>query len=1093
MLTNNSRKGQRAILLLLALLFPFVAFAQNDSVSGTVRDESGEPIIGAFVLVKGTNNGTSTGLDGEFTLRGVKRGDVLQASCIGYLSEETSWNGSSNLVIVLSEESEMLEEAVALGYGIKQTRGLLTNSIAKVGSETLATGSYGDPAQALVGAVAGVRVEQTSGFPGTTPDIIIRGGTAFDGTGSPIVVVDGQIRQGGLSDINPGDIESIEILKDAGATALYGARASNGVVLVTTKGGSPGKATITLDLKMGMQTYVAPYEFLDAEDYLYWIRTAYYTTSWAPQSNLTSSSTPFGIGRTSLDSSTIYNVMKWTGSEEQQNLLDNHGWKIMDDPVSDEQILFKNTDVKDYLINTPVFSQDYTVSVSGGNDRGTYYASIGYYDTDGLTIGTFYTRYSFSFNASYKITKWLDSKSTFTYNMAKYVSTSPKGRSDAAIYAREMSMPPTVRFEDEEGNYLLGISVNDGNYRYEIDKYHKDNQKEKFNINETLTATLFPGFQIKGTVAWQYNEVYNESFTQDYHTNQAETSLNTTRSSSNTFYRYFNQTYNVVASYDKTFGSHHVNASVGTEFYRKTYKYMYAQGQGAPTDDFQDLAYTSTEEGYRDVDSSHTEQRIMSYFGRVQYDYDGKYILAFTFREDGYSALLNNRWGFFPGVSAGWVFSKEDFFANVKPIVNYGKLRASYGLNGDASGIGAYTLQGKYSSYTYNGEIGYRISTLANASLKWEKTRTGEFGIDAGFLDNRFTFSFTFYDRLTSDKYADLTLPTTTGYSSVDTNNGEFRNRGIEFEFNANLLTIRDFRWVLNGNIAYNKNTVVSLPYNGLENNRQGGTEVYTGNGDETHYIGGLQEGKTPYDVIVGYQCVGMVRTPSQLPDGYCDVSQSYAVYYGDKGYAKLQEYGWSGTAYELECGNLIYKDINGDGIIDTYDRTDLGNYTPKWQGGFNTTFSWRGWSLYARFTYGLGFYSYEDFNGWSNGCKQGVYNATTKILDSWTESNTDGSYPRYYYYDQNGYNNYRISSYWVKKGDYLCFKELQLSYRIPAKITRKVHCENLTLSFTAQNLGYLTNSASPIPDYVHTSSSAGSTGTYNLPRIFLWGAKIVF
>lgn len=1093
MLIFKSVTVQKVLSFLTAALLSFSVFAQNQSVSGTVKDESGESIIGAFVLVKGTNNGTSTGLDGEFTLSGAKKGDIIQASCIGYVTKEITWNGGRSLVIVMSEESEMLEEAVAMGYGITQTRGLLTNSISKVGAQTMSTGSYGSVAQSLVGAVAGVDVQQKSGYPGNNPTIIIRGGTDFDGSGSPVVVVDGNIREGGLNDINPNEIASIEILKDAGATALYGARASNGVILVTTKSGAPGKTTVTLDAKVGAQCYVDPYHFLGAEDYIYWVRTGITNSPWHSQANLNSSSHGAGIGRTSLDDSTVYNIMKWTGSEEQQNLLSNHGWKIMDDPVSDEQILFKGTKIQDYLINTPVYSQDYTLSLEGGNDRGTYYAGLGYYDSDGLTIGTFYTRYTFSFNASYKIRKWLESKSTFTYSMAKYQSTSPKGRSDAAIYAREMSMPPTMRMEDEEGNYKLGASVNDGNYRYEIDKYNKDNQREKFNINETLTATLFPGFKLRGTIAWSYNETHTESFTQDYHTDQAETTLNTTRSSSNSFTRYLVQTYNLTASYDKTFGSHHVSASLGTEYYYHNYKYMYAQGQGAPTDDFQDLAYTSTEEGYRDVDSSHSEYAILSYFGRLQYDYEGKYILAFTFREDGYSSLINNRWGFFPGVSAGWVFSKEDFFEDFTPIVNYGKLRLSYGLNGNATDIGAYTLQGKYSSYTYNGNIGYRISTLANPSLKWEKTRTGEFGIDASFLDNRFTFGITLYDRLTSDKYADMTLPTTTGYSSVDTNNGKFRNRGIEIEFTANLVTYQDFNWVLNGNITRNKNTVVSLPYNGLENNRQGGTQVYTGNGDETHYVGGLQEGKTPYDVIVGYKCLGMVRTADQLIDGYCDVSQTVATYYGPAGYAKLQEYGWTGTAYELECGNLIYEDINNDGIIDTYDRANLGNYMPKWTGGFNTTFSWKGWALYGRFTYGLNFYSYEDFYGWANGGKQTQYNAMEDIWDSWTETNTDASLPKYYVGDNSGYSNYRVSSYWVKRSDYLAFKELKLSYTIPAKITRKFYCENLTLSFTAQNLGYLTNSPSPIPDYQHTSTSAGSTGTYNLPRIFLFGAKMVF
>ncbi len=1071
---------------------------QTGTCTGIVKDANGEVAIGASVVVKGTTNGVITDIDGKFSLANVNEGDIITVSYIGYASKEVKWTGEF-LNIILQEDVAALDEVVVLAYGVKQKRGKLTNSVSSVSEETLTVGSYGDPAQALVGAVAGLKVSQTSGFAGTTPSMTLRGGTSYDGSGEPLVVVDGQVRTDGLSDLNSNDIESMEVLKDAGATAIYGARAANGVILITTKQGKVGKAQVNFNMKVGAQYFVPAYEMMDAEGYIYWMRTAYANTPWAPSSTLNSSSSPLGIGATELTSSSMYNILSYTGSDYQLNLINNHGWKVMDDPVGDGQILYKDTNVSDYNIQSPAVSQEYNVSLSGGSENGRYYAGLGYYDADGFPVSSFYKRYSFSFTGSYKITNWLEASSIFNYNRSNWQTGPGANESDDSRYfGRIMSLPPTVRFEDEDGNYLLGIDRTNSNYLFEDDLFQRDYQTDKFNMTQTLEAKLFDGMTLRGTMAWSYSEYTGETFNKDYSTNQAGTSINTTRASSATFYRYFNQTYNIVANYDKQFGDHSVNVMAGFEAWDKQYKYMYAYGQEAPTDDFSDLNYTSTEAGKRSVDTSHSRERILSYFGRAQYDYLGRYILAFTFREDGYSRLINNRWGFFPGVSAGWIFSEEDYYSPLRDIINYGKLRASYGVNGsiDTDYIGIYTLHGAYSSSQYNNNVGFSLTTLSNPSLRWEKTRTAEVGVDLGFLNNRYTLGFTFYDRLTSDKFASLTLPSTTGWSSVTNNNGKFRNRGVEFEVNANLLNIKGFKWTLGANISHNKNTVVELPYNGLDRNRQGGTEIYTGNGSETMYVGGLQEGMTPYNVIVGYGVVKMVRSESDLVDGYCDMSQSIAVYYGESGYQKLVDAGWTGSAYELSCGDLMFEDINGDGIIDSYDQKVIGTTTPKWTGGFNTTLSWKGLTLYLRTDFGLGFSSYDGIRQWFNGCAQGAYNMTTDIWDSWTPENPNAKYPRYVYADQLGTNNYvRTSEYWVTKGDYLAFRELQLSYALPTRICNKFHCQALSVSLTGQNLGYWTSSSNPIPDYTqYTSGSTGGYGgTYSLPRTVLFGLNVTF
>lgn len=1070
---------------------------QTGNCTGVVKDTNGETVIGASVVIKGTTNGAITDIDGKFSIANVKQGDIISISYIGYVTQEVTWKGQP-LNITMQEDVATLDEVVVLAYGVKQKRGKLTNSVSSVSEEALTKGSYGDPAQALVGAVAGLKVQQTSGFAGSTPSITLRGGTSYDGTGEPLVVVDGQIRTDGLSDLNSNDIESMEVLKDAGATAIYGARAANGVILVTTKQGKEGKAQINFNMKVGAQYFVPSYEMMDAEGYLYWIRRAYANTPWAPSGNLNSNAQPMGIGATELSQSSQYNILRYTGSDYQRNLL-NHGWRVMDDPVSDEQILYKDTKVSDFNVNSPALSQEYNLSFSGGNERGKYYAGLGYYDADGFPISSYYKRYSFSFSGSYKIADWLQASSIFNYNRANYQNGPGANENDNSRYfGRIMSMPPTVRLQDEEGNMLLGIDRTNGNYQFEDDLFQRDYQTDKFNMTQTLEATLFDGFTLRGTMAWSYSEYTGETFNHDYSTNQAGTAINTTRTSQAEFYRYFNQTYNLVANYDKQFGDHTIGAMLGAELWDKQYKQFYAAGQEAPTGDFADLGYTSTEAGKRSIDSAHNRERIASYFGRFQYDYLGRYILAFTFREDGYSRLINNRWGFFPGVSAGWIFSEENFYSPLRNIVNYGKLRASYGVNGsiDTDYIGIYTLHGAYSAAQYNSAYGFRLSTLPNPDLRWEKTRTAEVGLDLGFLNNRFTLGFTFYDRVTSDKFASMSLPSTTGWSSITNNNGKFRNRGIEIDINANLLKIKDFSWTLGANISYNKNTVVELPYNGLPKNRQGGTEIYTGNGDETMYVGGLQEGATPYDVIVGYGVDKMVRSEADLVNGYCDMSQNIAVYYGDQGYQKLVDAGWTGNAYELAPGDLMYEDINKDGIIDSYDRKVIGHTTPKWNGGFNTTLSWKGLSLYLRTDFGLRFNSYDGVRQWFNGCAQGAYNMTTDIWDSWTPENPNAKYPRYDYADQLGKNNYiRTSEYWVTKGNYLAFRELQLSYTLPTHICNKFRCQGLTLSVTGQNLGYWTSSSSAIPDYTQytTGDTGGNGGTYALPRTVLFGLNITF
>lgn len=1081
--------------------------------SGVVLDENGESLIGASVRLIGSNQGSITDIDGKFVIPDVEVGAKLQVSYVGFKTVEVVFRGEPLRIVMV--EDNVLDEVVVIGYGVQQKRTKVTNSISKVSDEALNIGAHANPAQALAGAVPGLKVNVTSGSPSATPSITIRGGSNYDGgSNEPLIIVDGVIRSS-LSDINANDIESMDVLKDAGATALYGARAGNGVILITTKKGKSGSARIDLSMKVGLNYYDNGYTMCTDEDYLYYYRLALQNCEWTLpggayaanyNSMLYGTNTPGGIGRTELAQDQSYNILRKT--EENAYLL-QRGWKEMLDPVSDNYILYRNIDPMKVNGRKPYITQDYNVSISGGNDRGQYYAGLGYYDADGLIQGTFYKRYSFALTGSYKINKWLESNSVFNYTRANWLNDDPT--LNTTYFLNRGLGYKFVRYEDEDGNPLYGTGNPTLNVNANAGNFDRDYQSDKFSMTQSLTATLLPGLTLKGTMSWYYNEEYDESFNHAYVTSNVgalnpngSAGMNRTYNTSASFLRYFDETYNIVANFNRTFvDKHTVNVMVGSELYKRRYRDFSASGYGAPTGDFADLGLTQNdaEVQSRSINSTHNKEALLSYFGRVEYDYKNKYLLAATFRRDGYSRLVNNKWGNFPGVSAGWVFSEEDFWKNWGlDWINYGKVRGSFGLNAtiNSNYLGYYTLQGAYQAYAYNSIYGYRISTLPNPNLKWERTRTGEVGLDLGFLSNRFNLGITYYNRLTMDKYSSLSLPQTTGFSSVVYNNGSYRNQGLELDLNANLLRIRDFTWTLNANIAYNKNKIVKLPENGLPNNRQNGTEVFTGNGDETYYVGGYQEGQTPGS-FVGYGVVKMARSQADIDalGDYIDIATTNGtgVYATEAGRQRLLALGYTNNV-QLMPGDFIYEDRNGDNIVEARDRKVLGNLTPKWTGGFNTTLKWKNLQLYARFDMGFGFEVYDSNVAFWLGEGQGAMAFNDMVRDTWTPDNPGAKYPRVVWASQYGTDNYiRTNSFFTQSGNYLACRELQLSYSLPENICRKFGCQGLTVSVTGQNLGYIKSCTIPLPDNVTytNGNTAGNGGTYNIPRTLLFGLNLSF
>ena len=1088
------------------------ATLQARTVQGVVSDGFGEPLPGVNITIKGTTTGVMTGPDGSFSISVPNDNDVLVFSYIGFVRQEIMVGNQTVINLTMKEDTQQIEEVVITGYGGKQKRSKLTNSIATVKDETFNVGVYSNPAQALSGAVAGLRVIQSSGNPTATPSIILRGGTNLDGTGSPLIIIDGQVRWS-WNDINPEDIESMEILKDAGATALYGARANNGVILITTKTGKSGRSEIKVTSKLGLNYMKSQYEPLNARDYIYWLRKGIQNSSqiwqdqngtWMGYYDMTSltQAQPYGTGNLywdpnnptvplngNIDSRAIWSPMILN---ENNRFLLSQGWETMIDPIYGDEIIFKGFDYFKAGFNSPSLSQDYNISASGGNDKGHYYAGIGYNHSEGLPVETYYQRMNGIFNGDYQIKPWLTSYSTFNFSSANYYNMVLNNESN--LFFRYLTAPPTLRENNPDGEPLVGRGGGDGNPQAYLNTFLRDYNRNNLTFGQSFKFDLMKGLYLKISSTFLYEENFNESFNKDYMS--SPNVLNISRDTGASFSRSLMQTHNLIANYDVTIANNHsLSVLVGGEIYDNYAKGFSASGSGAPTDDFRDLVLTSSEANRRNIDSSHARNRISSLLGRLNYDFKDKYLLSATFRQDAYSLLIDNRWGFFPGISAGWVFSQEDFMNNFRDVISFGKLRASYGVNGSVSGVGDYELQGAYGTTRYDTMVGYYLTTIPNPGLRWERSNTFEVGLDVGLFQNVINANVVFYDRTTVDKFANIPLPGSSGITSIRSNNGAVNNRGVEIELGYKILRKGDWKWDFNANISYFKNKIVKLPDNGLERNRQNAIQVYSGKGNELIWVGGYQEGQRPGDIYV-YLAEGIFKTDEELrqiaPNRVDRTISRWGQgrpLYGPEAWARLSEEEKS-LAYPIQPGDVNWKDVNGDGVIDTYDRVLAGNRNPKWFGGLTNSISWKGITFYTRLDYALGHYQTDYATVWIMGCMQGSFNAIAETNDTWTPDNINAKYPKYYWADQDGKRNYeRYSSMFTYNASYLCFRELSLSYDLPKKIINKAGLSNVQLSVSGQNLGYLSKSKQYSPEVGGENIESG----YTLPRSVIFGLSLTF
>lgn len=525
---------------------------QSETCTGVVKDGTGETVIGASVIVKGTTNGTITDFDGNFTLTNVKNGDVIQISFVGYKTQEIKYVGQS-LNIILKDDTEVLDEVVITGYGGSQKRAALTTAISKLDNSVLKNAAYSNAGQSLQGSVTGLRVVNTTGQPGTNPDITLRGGATITGENSnALVVVDGIVRNS-MSDVNPSDIESIQILKDAASTAIYGARANGGVILIETKSGKEGKTSINYKFKIGKNFTRKGYEFCNAEDYIYYNRLGYLRTG---RTNVDTQQ-GYGIGNS------LFDIQYLTDDNAH---LKNEGWSVMDDPFYEgKQILFKDYSgqLDDEVFSSSAITQDHYLNITGGNDKSTFASSLGYYNEDGMIKGTGFQRFSGSFNASYKILPILNVKAGVSYVW----STRPElWIGSYEFFYRTRSQRPTWNPWNEDGTPAAGFGTGDGNPAYYRDKLTQKNSTTRATYNIGFTLDILPKqLVLNGNASLLNYDYQREKFNKAYQT-QTTTTPETTRQAEAWVQKYQQVQLNASLTYTGTFAEkHNLEAMIGGE------------------------------------------------------------------------------------------------------------------------------------------------------------------------------------------------------------------------------------------------------------------------------------------------------------------------------------------------------------------------------------------------------------------------------------------------------------------------------------------------------------------------------------------------
>lgn len=986
-------KVQRLFVIALFAAMAVDAAAQNKQVTGTVTDQTGETVVGASVVVKGTTNGTITDLDGRFTLSDVPENGVIQVSFVGYRTEEVSVKGQHTLAVVLSEDTEMLDEVVVVGYGV-QRKSDVTGAMARVGEKELTAMPVKNALEGMQGKAAGVDITNSQ-RPGEVGSINIRGVRSISANQNPLYVVDGMIIQnGGIENINPADIESIDILKDASATAIYGARGANGVVLVTTKKGKEGKVSLNYSGSVTIETLHDVTEWMNAAEWLEYARLAKYNMGSYPSATPTYEGDLSAFGSVSASWANV--AQAWVDGVYDPSKVGSYDWASHG----------KQTGI----------THEHTLSASGGTDKFQGYASFGYLNQKGTQPGQTYERYTLktSFDANpigfFRMGTTINASyadQDYGYSFTKSVT----GAGDYYSALRSM-LPWTVPY-DENGDYIRNPNgdTNIINPIRELD--YNTNQRRTFRANASMYAQVDLGKIWNPLDGLSFRIQFGPEF--QYYTLGIANAADGINGDGNNGVRYNNTqtrswTLDELVYYNKTFAEKH-NLGLTLMHSASAYHYEYGDMRATDVASSEELWYNISSAGsLSSFETGLTETQMESYMIRANYGFMDKYLLTASIRWDGASQLADgNKWATFPSVALAWRIDQENFMQGLDWLSQL-KLRLGYGVTGNAA-ISAYATKGAIQTLYYNwgqtsSAIGYVPSdpssaspaSMANQDLGWERTHQWNLGIDYGFFNNRLSGSVDVYKTKTKDLLLSMSIPSLTGYTSTYANVGETSGWGVDLQLNAIPVKTRDFEW--------NSTVTWSIDRNKIDALSNGRTEDTS----NLWFVG--EEIGVYYDYVY---------------DGIWKTAEADEA-----------------ASFGRQPGQIKVKDLNGDGVIDANDRQIVGYVRPRWTGGWTNTFSYKNFEL-----------SFFIFSRWGFTVPQGSATLDGRYmmrkLDYWVAGTNENAL--YYSPGSNGEaaDTY-ASSMNYQDGSFIKMRNISLGYNFTPKQLKNTGIGSLKVYVQAMN-----------------------------------------
>ena len=1059
---------KKILKLWATILMTCPLFAQTQ-IHGTVLDGAmnNEPMIGATIMVDGTSTGTVTDIEGNFSLTVPQGKSRIVVSSVGYTTQTINISGKKEFQIIMQEDSKLMDEVVVVGYGTMKKRDL-SGAMSQLKGDDLMKGGALDLAHGMQGKVAGVNIQQNDGAPGGGISIVVRGANSFSTSSQPLFIVDGVPFDTGstpgnsatgteqeanpLSFINPHDIENIEILKDASATAIYGSRGANGVVIITTKRGKAGKPKVEFNASWGTQHISKKIDMLDAVTY------ARYQNEQVENDiryhNATGASTPYqGIwGYQYLNGHIDYNTGKYTGAPDDyarsQWFYDEYG----------NATLIDIADWQDEIFQT-AWSQDYNLSVSGGDERGYYSFSGNYAKQDGVIKNSGYQRYALRVNIARHVTDWLEigTNTSFTSSKTDFANTL---NYNTGVVRSALLFPPTYgpNMDTTQADNLNWLAANPAAY--------VQNTKDQLDAINWFSSSFFevkilPVLKVRQNLGLSYNDSHRGSY-YDRHTQEGKSPNNGVASKASNIWK--SMTAESIITYDQTFNEIHKLNVMGA-FTFETGKW---DNTGMKASDFpDDMTKDYNMEralNFEQMTSDVGEQRLASFLGRVNYSLYDKYLFTASVRSDGSSKFTDNhKWATFLSGAIAWRASEEKFIKDLNIFSNL-KFRMSYGETGN-QGIGSYgTLQHlntanfPFGGSMQSGQAAEQWRGPIDKDLRWETTAQWNAGIDFGFLDNRLTFVIDYYYKKTRDLLQNVIIPSSSGFSNYLTNSGNVTNRGLEMTLDYRIIDKGDWHWNVNANIAFNKNEI-----SGLESDQFANTLWY---GADQVFI---QRNGCPIGAIYGY-----------VEDGYYDTEAETVARPG---------LGYGGTN---AVGEVRYRDLNGDGLINADgDRTIIGDTNPDFTYGFTNNLTWKNLTFSFMFQ---GSQGGDIFNGNLMDISMGnIGNIPLDVYNSrWTAENYEhAKWPM----ASSGYQRtLLLSDRYVEDGSYLKLKNISLTYNWMRPISG---IDSIRFSLAATNLFTITNYSWYDPDVNAFGSDSSRRGvdiySYPASRTFSFGVGFVF